>query len=68
MPEEQQEQQETATQPPAQQHAEGTPVVVPHIDFDEPTGNPLVAVRKGYGLTPLHLRDGSTEPAEVDGS
>jgi hypothetical protein len=67
MPEEQQEEQ-TATQPAAQQHVEGTPVVVPHIDFDEPTGNPQVAVRKGYGLTPLHSRDGSTEPAEADGS
>jgi hypothetical protein len=67
MPEEQQEQQ-TAEQSPAQEHAEGTPVVVPHIDFDEPTGNPLVAVRKGYGLTPLHSRDGSGEPAEAGGS
>jgi hypothetical protein len=60
------EEQPTATQPPAEQPAEGTPVVVPHIDFDTPTGNPLVIVRKGYGLTPLHSRDGSTEPAEAD--
>jgi hypothetical protein len=31
----------------------GTPVVVPHIDFDTPTGNPQVRARIGYGLTPL---------------
>ena len=60
------EEQPTAAQSPAEQPAEGTPVVVPHIDFDTPTGNPLVTVRKGYGLTPLHSRDGSTEPAEAD--
>jgi hypothetical protein len=70
MPDEEQaatmpEEQQSATQAPAQPHQEGTPVVVPHIEFGEPTGNPLVAVRKGYGLTPLHSRDESTEPAEV---
>jgi len=32
--------------------SEGQPVVVPHIDFSTPTGNELVEVRKGYGLTP----------------
>ena len=36
---------------------EGTPVAVPHIDFSEPTGNPLVEARKGYGLTPLSSGD-----------
>ncbi|MDA8264647.1 MAG: hypothetical protein M0T79_04740 [Actinomycetota bacterium] len=25
---------------------------MPHIDFATPTGNELVGVRKGYGLTP----------------
>lgn len=29
---------------------QGTPVNVPHIDFDEPTGNPQVEARKSYGL------------------
>lgn len=31
---------------------QGRPIVVPHIDFETPTGNELVAVREGYGLTP----------------
>lgn len=28
----------------------GTPVTVPHVDFSQPTGNPLVEARIGYGL------------------
>jgi hypothetical protein len=46
--------------------AEGRPVVVPHIDFDEPTGNRLVEARKGYGLTSLETREGSDEPPQAD--
>jgi hypothetical protein len=42
--------------------AEGKPVTVPHIDFDTPTGNPQVEVRKGYGLTPLETKEGSAGP------
>jgi hypothetical protein len=59
------EDQEGAMEPPAEQPADGTPIVLPHIDFDTPTGDPLVAVRKGYGLMPLHSRRGSAEPAEA---
>lgn len=28
------------------------PVEVPHIDFDKPTGDPLVEVRRGYDPWP----------------
>jgi hypothetical protein len=62
--------QHHATDPPVSQAsppAEGTPVVVPHIDFNKPTGNPLVEVRKGYGLTPLDTRERSPEPPTRDG-
>lgn len=45
---------------------DSTPVPVPHIDFDEPTGNPQVAVRKGYGLTPLETRESGAEPSQTD--
>jgi hypothetical protein len=38
---------------------EWTAVEVPHINFDEPTGNALVEVRKGYGLTALVLKMGA---------
>ena len=43
----------SSERPAEKNDTEGTPVVVPHIDFDEPTGNPQAEVRKGYGLTPL---------------
>jgi len=55
------QQQDSGSPPPP---AEGTPVVVPHIDFTQPTGIPQVEVRKGYGLTPPAISDGSTEPAD----
>jgi hypothetical protein len=29
----------------------GTPVAVPHIDFETPTGNPQVKMHTGYGLS-----------------
>jgi hypothetical protein len=51
---------------PKPEPAEGTPVVVPHIDFDVPTGNRLVEARKGYGLTSLETRERSTEPSQKD--
>jgi hypothetical protein len=51
--------------PEAPQPAEGTPVVVPHINFDQPTGNPQVDVRKGYGLTPPATSESTGEAAEV---
>ncbi len=38
--------------PAAEAKPRGRPVPVPHIDFSTPTGNELVEVRKGYGLTP----------------
>lgn len=28
----------------------GTPISIPVIDFDTPTGDQMVAVRKGFGL------------------
>lgn len=66
MPDEQHQAKEPPA-PQAPQPAEGTPVVVPYINFDEPTGNPQVEVRKGYGLTPLETRESSTAPpAEPD--
>jgi hypothetical protein len=33
--------------------AELAALAVPRIDFDQPTGNPLVQARIGYGLSPL---------------
>jgi hypothetical protein len=68
---------ESSAPPPPPQSAEGTPVVVPHINFDVPTGNELVEVRKGYGLTPLETKEGTDPgpsktsdppPAETSGS
>jgi transcriptional regulator with XRE-family HTH domain len=38
---------ESSAPPPPPQPVEGTPVEVPHINFDEPTGNALAEVRKG---------------------
>lgn len=55
-----------AAEPSKPPPTEGTPVVVPHIDFDEPTGNPLVDIRKGYGLTPLEKRGSGAESSETD--
>jgi hypothetical protein len=43
-----------------------TPVVIPHIDFDTPTGNPLVEVRKGFGLTPLSTRSSDSAPEDKE--
>lgn len=31
--------------------ASATPVVVPHVDFSKPSGNPLVPVRRGFGFS-----------------
>jgi hypothetical protein len=51
---------------PKPEPTEGTPVVVPHIDFEEPTGNRLVEARKGYGLTSLETRERSAELPQTD--
>jgi hypothetical protein len=49
MADEQQTSAQDSTTTPAPPPTEGTPVVVLHIDFNTPTGNSLVEVRKGYG-------------------
>jgi hypothetical protein len=43
-----------AAEPPAEPI-----VVVPHIDFAQPTGDPLVEVRKGFGIAEV----GGSSPA-----
>jgi hypothetical protein len=56
------QQQDDGTPSP---QSEGTPVVIPHIDFTVPTGNPQVEVRKGYGLTPPATSSSSAQPEET---
>ena len=48
----------------------GTPVVVPEIDWDNSTGDPLVEVRKGYGISQVGGKGtaGPVPPPENKGS